>query len=100
MKTIAELDEIVNELRLLIPNIKDLCLSWDETNKLYEEYVSYLKMSGVTIQTLGGKEGLGKEENYIFWKLNSIYYPKSSKTNLQYAKEEVLDAMRELLGET
>ncbi len=93
MKTIAELDEIVNELRLLIPSIKDLCLSWDETNKLYEEYVSYLKMSGVTIQTLGGKEGLGKEENYIYWKLNSMHYPKSKDIMLQ-------DALKELLGET
>jgi len=92
MKTIDELDEIINELRLLIPNIRDLCASWDDSSELYEEYISYLKMSGIT--------KLGKEENYIFWKLNSIYYPKSSKTNLQYAKEEVLDAMRELLGET
>ncbi len=82
MKTIAELDEIVNELRLLISNIKDLCVSWNDTSELYEEYISYLKMSGIT--------KLGKEETYIFWKLNSIYFPKSSKNNLQYAEEELL----------
>ncbi len=84
MKTIAESDEIVNELRLLIPNIKDLCGSWEDTSKLYEEYISYLKMSGVT--------PLGKEETYIYWKLHSIYFPNSAY-NLQFAEKD-------LLGET
>ncbi|MCP3670753.1 MAG: hypothetical protein GY814_10040 [Gammaproteobacteria bacterium] len=90
MKTIAELDEIINELRLLIPNLKDLCGSWDDTSELYKEYISYLKVSGVTIPNLDLEDHLGKEENYIFWKLSSIYFPTSGNCMLQEATKKLL----------
>ena len=51
MKTISELDKIVNELMLLIPNIKNICDKWDDLSQIYEEYISYLEVSGVTLQT-------------------------------------------------
>ena len=75
MKTIKELDDLVNEMQVLIPDLKHLIEAWDVTSPVFKEYVEYLTIAGVLDGMLNWVEGLPSnlEEKYIFWSLAKIY---------------------------